>query len=241
MFVGRSREERALRREESSGVGWSFNPLQAVKAIFSSPAAANVAVATLIGPEAAAALTVARAVKGSGVIKTGPRAQPIAPPIAEADRAQGTAAPEKVSGYFVGYARRRPAAYVSQGTGYTMGAAPSMNDEEIAHLISREKDHDKRSRMVFSHGRARKLRNSGVGSAMSEVDEAIGELFARMPVDANSRPTLTPDQVTTLVRHLAAKRGPITRVSLGGARKLVASYVRMHGVATPGLKLRRAA
>ena len=115
-------------------------------------------------------------------------------------------------------------------------------DEYISSLINKENDTDKKKRMIFSHGRAKNLRTSSGMSGLSEVDEAIGELFARMPVDVNSNPSMDKTHVTAIANRIAEKRAAAkgqapTQADYVSARKLLATYVRINGVATPGLKV----
>jgi len=115
-----------------------------------------------------------------------------------------------------------PAADSSSSTtaGSMMGAAPVMSDDEVMRYIQREPDPQKRQRMVWNHQRSKALR-SGVSGAASVVDDVVGQLYARQPVDENGRPFLHRGHCGTSLKALRA-RG-MTREA---AKAALISYVK---------------
>lgn len=240
MHVGRSPDERELAREESrSSLGW--DPLTAIKNVFKSPAATT----AIFGPAAGVVSAVATAAilnqtrkpsKKEKASATAPSA-PETPSAASAAPDSSTDAPAAAPSAVSGYGRRKQ-------RGSVMGLA-SYTDEYVASLIHKETDTDKKKRMIFSHERAKKLRTSSGMSGLSEVDEAVGELFARMPVDGGSNPSLDKSHITAICKRIAEKRAAArdgdgarpTQEDYSSARKLLAAYVQINGVATPGLKV----
>jgi hypothetical protein len=227
LFVGKSSEERELSREESrAGVGWSFNPLAAVSAvknIFTSQTTKTLAASGALGPQAAliaradmAARGVKAAAKGSA-----PKAAAQAAPAAAAVEEEVASVPAKAAAAVVGWAH---------------------DDDQIASYISRERDPEKRQRMLMNHERAKRMRSFTSGNGISEVEEAIGELYARVPIDANRRPYLDAKNVRDIAFHMASKwgGGRPTAAGVVRARKLIATYARVNRIATPGLKVVRA-
>lgn len=247
MHVGRSPDERELAREESrSNVGW--DPLTAIRNVFKSPAATT----AIFGPAAGVISAVATAaIINQSRKPSGPRqerggkekavaaapAAPASPSAAPAAPDSSTDAPAAAPSAVSGYGRRKQ-------RGSVMGLA-SYTDEYVASLIHKETDTDKKKRMIFSHERAKKLRTSSGMSGLSEVDEAVGELFARMPVDGGSNPSLDKSHITAICKRIAEKRAAArdgdgarpTQEDYSSARKLLAAYVQINGVATPGLKV----
>jgi hypothetical protein len=215
MFVGRSEEEIALAGEE---MGW--NPLQAVKNIFSSPAA-PIAAGLIIGPAAGAAITLARA--AAGYQQPAAKAAKAAKP----DQSSESQPQTEPSTEDAPVSKKKSSSTDSMGTS-------ALSDEHIEGLINRERDPDKKARMVYNHQRAIRMRGSNMGAAFGVVDAAIGALFARTPVDAQSRPSMGPSQIHQLIALVAKKVG-----SKQKARALVASYVRINKIATPGLRVVR--
>jgi hypothetical protein len=207
MFVGKSEEEAELAGEE---MGWSFNPVDAVKNIFGNKAVQQVAATSIFGPSAGAALAIANAARGSS-----------APP------------PKPAKKMATSKSQEDPTAETAPKT--TSVGAASYSDDHIAQLISREADPEKRQRMIYNHDRAKRMRSpSMMGSQMPIVDRAIGALFARTPVDAQGNPSMDRTQVGMLIKEVARRtRNPMA------ARTLVAGYIGINKIATPGLKVRR--
>ncbi len=209
MFVGRSEEEVALAGEE---MGFSITDV--IKKIVTDPRSAGIAAGAIFGPAAAIA---ASKIVESQQSKPAPKAAP---------KATDDGGSKEV-------ASDEGAPKSKKGGGDVMGAG-SFSDEHIEALISRERDPDKKARMVYNHERAKRMRRTSavVGAALGVVDNAIGQLFARTPVDSQSRPTLTVDNLRKLVALVATKVGSPKK-----ARALVASYVRINKIATPGLRV----
>jgi hypothetical protein len=216
MFVGRSEEEIALAGEE---MGW--NPLEAVKNIFQSPAA----VTAILGPAAGAAAGAALAIRTASNKQAAKPAAKSKSKQKEDTTDDGSPAPSDASDVVSKKA--------SGGGTASMGAS-ALSDEHIESLIARERDPDKKARMVYNHQRAKRMRGSSLGAVMGVVDDAIGQLFARTPVDAQSRPTMGASQVRQLVNLVGKKIG-----SAAKAKSLVASYVHINKIATPGLRVVR--
>jgi hypothetical protein len=214
MFVGRSEEEAALAGEE---MGFSLTDV--IKKIVSDPRAAGIAAGAIFGPAAAvAATTLAQGSKKAAPAKAHPHE---APEAEEGGKDKKPQASTEAAGWTTGH--RPPRAHV-------MGA-DSFSDDHIATLIAKEPNPDKRQRMIYNHERAKRMR-TGMGAAMGVVEESVGELFARTPVDAKGKPFLDRRQVHQLVGVVARKVGDPKK-----ARGLVAAYVRMNNIATPGLRL----
>lgn len=236
MFVGRSEEEQELAGEE---MGWSWNPLSAIKSVFSSPAAntaTSLAAAGILGPQAALALKAAQLVAQSQGGKQAPAPAPLpkvaakgGQPAAAGPGGSAAAGPTKAAG-----------GAVAAGWSF-MGGYDTHSDDHINTLINRERDPDKRQRMVMSHERAKRMRSVSAGSGMSEVEEAIGELYARIPVDAQGKPFLDANAVKAIALHMSSKSsgGRPTKNGAIYARKMIATYAKMNNIATPGLKLVR--
>lgn len=224
MFVGRSDEERELSREESpAGMGWSFNPLAAlstVKNIFTSPTTRTLAASGALGPQAALVVRADMLAKGVKAASKGP---PKAAPKAASPVEEVSSLPSKAATASV-------------------GAWQTHDDNQILRFINREPDPEKRQRMVMNHERAKRMRSVTAGSGVSEVEEAIGELYARVPIDAARRPYLDAKSVKDISFHMASKwgGGRPRPTGVARARKLIAAYTRMNKISTPGLKVVRA-
>lgn len=224
MFIGRSEEEQELAGEE---MGWSWNPLSAIKSVFSSPTAntaTSLAAAGLLGPQAALAIQAGRIVAKSQGGRPAPAPAAMAKPVGKGGQP----------------AAMGPEAAAVSGRGVVMGGY-SHDDDHISSLISQEKDPEKRQRMVMNHERAKRMRSVSAGSGVSEVEEAIGELYARVPVDPQGKPFLDASAVKAIALHMASKSsgGRPTKGGVVYARKLIAAYAKMNNIATPGLKLVR--
>lgn len=210
MFVGRSEEEMALAGEE---MGWS--PIDALKNVFRTPVA-EVAATSIFGPTAAAAVTLVKTATG----QTSPKGR------GSAKGGKGDATADQ------GPSDASDGSSGKSSKSSDVVGAGSFSDEYIEHHIANEQDPDKKARMVYNHQRAKRMRTSSMGAALGVVDDAIGALFARTPVDAQSRPTLTKGNLGKLVALVTQKVG-----SHAKARALVASYVRINNIATPGLRV----
>jgi hypothetical protein len=88
-------------------------------------------------------------------------------------------------------------------------------------FIERERDPQKRKRMIWNHQRAKALRSGVSGSGASVVDGVVGQLYARQPVDGDGRPFLHRGHCGAILRALR-ERG----MSRQAAKAALVSYMR---------------
>jgi hypothetical protein len=217
MFVGRSPEEAELAGEEMGSLGDIFKK---VFGIAKTPAGA--VAASFILPTGA--VTAIKAVQAANAVAQAGKAGKAAQAARSASAARN-AGPSGSGPVAAVPAASAPAGDSSSSTtsataGSMMGAAPVMSDAEVMRYIEREADPQKRQRMVWNHQRDKVLR-SGVSGSASVVDDVVGQLYARQPVDDRGRPFLHRGHCATILKALRA-RG----MSQQAAKAALISYVK---------------